>query len=95
MRFLVAGRPSSKGRKALNPVLLSGKKHNRDRLDVLLCQLWKAGPSKPKWVREEFMKFRDAWWYSGVNGETIVEMLDELAVVQRALDTNHPEGKSQ
>ena len=66
-----------------------------DRLDVLLCQLWRAGLSEPKRVREEFIKFKDAWWYRGENGETIVEMLDELAVVQRALDTNHPERTSQ
>ena len=66
-----------------------------DRLAVLLCQLWKAGLSEPKRVREEFMKFKDAWWYRGANGETIVEMLDELAVVQGALDRNHPERTSQ
>ncbi len=40
------------------------------------------------------MKFLEAWWSRGANGETIVEMLDELAVVQRALDTKDPEGTS-
>ena len=63
-----------------------------DRLDVLLYQMWKAGLSQPRRVQAEFVNFKDAWWYSGAMAEGVVEMLEELAVVQRALDAEGMEG---
>ncbi len=55
-----------------------------DRLDVLLCQMWRAGLSAPVRVCEEFRRFKGAWWCSGATSEGVTSMSKELALVQRA-----------